>query len=536
MGAGEGFVSYTIKPKNTTQTGDTIYAEAEIIFDINEPILTPEIFNTIDAGIPSSMVAALPGVSDTTIYIDFIGADDTGGSGIKSYKLYVSEEGGPWQYEGEFLVSEQATYTGVDNTTYSFFSRAVDNVWYEEGIKNYAEATTIVNPDALTLGGIVKYDNAGNEPIEGAMIIAKDLQGNPVDTAYSDIIGNYYFSALPVNEYQLFTEIPLPWGGGNATDALIINKYTVGANSLSDFRQQVADVNASTTVNATDGLLIKRRTIGSLIAFPSGDWYAESPQINLESNMVLDITAACYGDVNGSYSGFGNFSKSTYGSVDMINQGEVSVVSGSDLVVDINVEEQIEAGAITLHIGFDNSLLELLNVSCDIPDVMYKFHDGHLSIAWESLQAINFSDDDRLLSLKFRSKITNESTSAKLSVYGESEFADRNAVVIPKVSLTYPEILILKKGEFALNHNYPNPFSDYTEISYSMPEAGNVQLSVNNSLGEYIDILVNEYQEPGNHTVRYDGHGLASGIYQYKITINGQSEIFSKTNMMIINR
>ncbi|MCP4347258.1 MAG: hypothetical protein GY795_17235, partial [Desulfobacterales bacterium] len=53
---GEGFVNYTIKAKETAVTGDVIDAQARIIFDVNDPIDTPPIFNTIDADLPSSQL------------------------------------------------------------------------------------------------------------------------------------------------------------------------------------------------------------------------------------------------------------------------------------------------------------------------------------------------------------------------------------------------------------------------------------------------------------------------------------------------
>jgi hypothetical protein len=44
----EGFVSYSVLPRSTVVTGDTINAEARIVFDNNDPIDTPTIYNTIN--------------------------------------------------------------------------------------------------------------------------------------------------------------------------------------------------------------------------------------------------------------------------------------------------------------------------------------------------------------------------------------------------------------------------------------------------------------------------------------------------------
>ena len=72
-----------------------------------------------------------------------------------------------------------------------------------------------------------------------------------------------------------------------------------------------------------------------------------------------------------------------------------------------------------------------------------------------------------------------------------------------------------------LHQNYPNPFNPQTEISYSLKSEGQVTLSVFNIKGELVDQLVNEKKAAGNHTVNFNGEGLNSGIYFYKLEVNG---------------
>ena len=57
--AGEGFVTYIVRPKPALPTGTRIDAQASIVFDLNAPIATPAIFNTLDAGPPTSSVNRL---------------------------------------------------------------------------------------------------------------------------------------------------------------------------------------------------------------------------------------------------------------------------------------------------------------------------------------------------------------------------------------------------------------------------------------------------------------------------------------------
>jgi hypothetical protein len=75
--------------------------------------------------------------------------------------------------------------------------------------------------------------------------------------------------------------------------------------------------------------------------------------------------------------------------------------------------------------------------------------------------------------------------------------------------------------EFALMQNYPNPFNPATTIRYDLPRSGYVQLTVYNALGQLMSTLVHENEDAGSHEVRFDGSGLASGMYFYRIQAGG---------------
>ncbi|MBU0509813.1 T9SS type A sorting domain-containing protein [bacterium] len=71
-------------------------------------------------------------------------------------------------------------------------------------------------------------------------------------------------------------------------------------------------------------------------------------------------------------------------------------------------------------------------------------------------------------------------------------------------------------------HNYPNPFNPSTTINYSIPMAGDVRVAVYDITGREVAELVNRYQNSGSYAVHFDGNGLASGIYFYRVSAAGQ--------------
>jgi hypothetical protein len=73
-------------------------------------------------------------------------------------------------------------------------------------------------------------------------------------------------------------------------------------------------------------------------------------------------------------------------------------------------------------------------------------------------------------------------------------------------------------GSYALEQNYPNPFNPETFIGFRVAQAGPVKLQVFDLLGREVAVLVNEQKDPGGYRVRFDGSGLPSGVYLYRLT------------------
>lgn len=70
---------------------------------------------------------------------------------------------------------------------------------------------------------------------------------------------------------------------------------------------------------------------------------------------------------------------------------------------------------------------------------------------------------------------------------------------------------------FLLAQNYPNPFNPSTNIGFTLPESGFVELRVYSILGQEVATLINERMSGGSHTVAFDASRLSSGMYIYRL-------------------
>ena len=169
----------------------------------------------------------------------------------------------------------------------------------------------VIGQNSLT--GYVKYDNTQQTPMQSGTTVHLKQASPAVDLwVMTDITGHYEFLNIPDGAYTISATSTLPWGGGNAADALLISKHFVGLSLLTGLRLKVADVNGSGGIPGTvDGLTICRRFVGQISSFlppnvpiPGGpDWYSDTYNLVFSNNSVLnqDLKVLCAGDVNGSY-------------------------------------------------------------------------------------------------------------------------------------------------------------------------------------------------------------------------------------------
>jgi hypothetical protein len=195
---GEGFVTYTVSAQNTAATGSRVEAIARIVFDTEEPMDTPTVFNTLDAVSPTSEVDILPAISAvTTFTVRWSGDDDADGSALRDYTIYVSDNGAAYERWLADTTLTEAEFTGQAGHSYAFYSVASDNVGNVEASPGAYDTQTRLS------GGVPA------PMVENVLVKSTDWNSNFLTYLRSLSEQNVDGYSIPVgNGAQL---LPVPW-------------------------------------------------------------------------------------------------------------------------------------------------------------------------------------------------------------------------------------------------------------------------------------------------------------------------------------
>jgi hypothetical protein len=111
----------------------------------------------------------------------------------------------------------------------------------------------------------------------------------------------------------------------------------------------------------------------------------------------------------------------------------------------------------------------------------------------------------------------------------EQAAPDSPALPAALSSATAPETYALET--YALGRNAPNPFSDATRVTFTLPEAARVRITVYNALGREVALLVDGEVEAGQHEAILDGSQLPTGTYLVRLEAGG--EVHTRTLTLV---
>jgi hypothetical protein len=158
---GEGWVRFTVKPKELLPTGTVISNRATITFDVNKPITTNLYVNTLDYDPPQTNVTFIEQIAGNKVNLVW-NANDSNGSGIKKSVVYMSAGEGP--YTTAAITDQNSAQIPISsNNQYKFYVLSEDHVGNsEKEPKEIKEIITDVPEEIELPNNFVLYQNFPN--------------------------------------------------------------------------------------------------------------------------------------------------------------------------------------------------------------------------------------------------------------------------------------------------------------------------------------------------------------------------------------
>ncbi|MCX6277795.1 MAG: hypothetical protein NT004_06840 [Bacteroidetes bacterium] len=400
---------------------------------------------------------------------------------------------------------------------------------------------TAVLPSGFNITGSFIYNNTANTELDSLWVILKQ-NGVKVDSARTNLSGQYAFIGKTSNIYTIGGKSAMPWGGVNSTDAIKVERHFAELEPLTiPVRLISADVNNTNNINSTDAVKIKRRFVGLDNSFARGDWVFAKPTggdtvIVAGTNVVQNFQGLCVGDVNGSY--FPVTGDAATADVSLINESVIEVIRGEEFELPVRITKSEQISAISLTMGYPKDNLELLNIAISLGNVIYAAQNGQIRIAWSQIEPLNLTDGEALLTLKFR--LSDEAPLGipiALNIGNESELADGWSEPISNSMLSVSSVLPVKPT--AVNEKsdlltkvalYPNPATSKVWLEFELMLNADIMVEWFNVVGELINTVRFDGLSKGKQKMEMDVPGLASGVYTLKIAVNGtrSSTVYNK--------
>jgi hypothetical protein len=283
----------------------------------------------------------------------------------------------------------------------------------------------------------------------------------------------------------------------NTTMLLYDANDTIGAMSTS--YSTTADVNGNYSfANLAEGnyILAAQPDMNlfpnALLTYSNGAavWFdSDTMQVSCTSQQVIDITLLDGVQQLGTAE-IGGF-VAEYNFFNMISNAEVVLIDNTigQAVMRTNTDANGNYNFTDINAGYYNVLIDLPGL---IHNSSYNFNIAANDVFWDKSYFVNFND--RTIDTVFLTVGVNEIINFDSKVY-------------------------------------PNPFTEQTTVSYTLPTTSNVNIEVYNFVGEKVQTLVSETKGAGKHNAIFSGTNMAKGIYFIRVTAGNQQKMMKVINV-----
>ncbi|WP_406698318.1 MBG domain-containing protein [Singulisphaera sp. Ch08] len=296
-GRGQGFFTYTIRPRANLPTGTEIRNIAQITFNRGMTIATDQVdpldaskgidlakqsLNTIDAGAPTSRVAPLAPTtigSSPSVTVSWAGEDDPGGSGVARYDLFVSVDGGPFTSWLIGTTQTSAVYAGEFGRRYAFQAMAIDHVGHRQAAPEAAQATTLVAAATTTTVQATSASIVYGQSLAFTAIVTSPSESGSLGGTVQFVVNGANFgpAVALVNGVAVFSSFNTLGAGTHTVSAIYSGSAGIPASAAAPIAVTVAK--ARLTVKARDAARVYGQANPAFSATYTGFVLGESPSV-----------------------------------------------------------------------------------------------------------------------------------------------------------------------------------------------------------------------------------------------------------------
>lgn len=437
------------------------------------------------------------------------------------------------------------------------------------GGPNYSrcEAFIVVKDDVLRAcvppkSGIISGEirTEDGDPVESVTV---SLSGQSSAVTKTAVNGKYTFLQLAEGyDYTVAPMLDTNYVNGVSTiDLIIITKHILGVQLLdSPYKMIAADVNNSKNISTLDLIQMRKLILGIDVVFnnnTSWRFVNSAYRFPVQSNPWFEQFQEVYSinDLAGAFNN-ANFIAIKIGDVNLnattTNQTTVEI-RNAESPFELRVKDQeIQPGAF-YEVAFDANLSDIqgyqftLQFDANRLELVDLIHgvtkeenfgrqfaaQGVLTTSWHELkQASNATEKfTRLFTLVFKAKTAGRlSNLLQVSArYTPAEAYRLEDDIQPIAIRFYQEDAVQKS--FELYQNVPNPFTDFTNIGFFLPEAAAITLKIVDTNGK-IQRLIQKDFAAGYHQIEIDKRALAPGVLYYQLET---AHYFATRKMILLN-
>jgi len=343
---------------------------------------------------------------------------------------------------------------------------------------------------------------------------------------------------LSQGEYSLTGSSDLPPGEINIIDALTVAEHIEGIKLLDGIALLAADVDGDNAITWADYDYILTDHLVYGYPFPVGDWVFEKIEFTLDdasgSSLVYEVIGSSTAEVKDKDKI--NIDKMPF--IDLVHKASTDCAIGQQILLEIKSSDTVELAGFLIGLTLQTNLLELVEVSCALPNFGYGLFDDRIiiSAATKAKKPLLLLPGDALVQILASPKqqiLNIEKDNIVLT--GKTHFVNNDLKIFsPQIKLPIKVIDNKSARQDVLFEIWPNPVMSQLNIEYFLEEEAPVTLSLFSSDGRFYHTLVDQVQMAGFHSFLFNRNGLPQGLYILNLSIQGSTPSSAGRSLLFI--